>query len=479
MPFWEEHHIAGSAIAVFVTFLILDWQQRLSPNRRERVTTGSLVSAGVAALVLGIMMGGMPQLTVTVVVGTMLATAIAAPWSPHRGRGFPVQPAPQPQPPVPPVMTPLGPHADLPPRPPAVPPAAFPVMPPPIPILDNSLMAALPPNTRRVPRAIRGLWLGLFVAFATLGLFLLMMLLAENHLHGDDRAVMSGFGTGLLLFAAFSLRRGRRLYYNGIWQYLFRPFIQLLCVQAILVSSSFLLFGRMGNGDVPPAIFFIVFPTILLFVLTFLTGRGAPMTTQAPPLPPVTLPEYRPTHDSSIVGGLVFGFGRLILNLAGSVVLLVSLLIGLASATHLPGLFKLDPEFAHEMEQGFNSPNWPTILVHIGAAISFVAAMIATGLLLLPRRHFGAAHMFRAIVGIGAMFVAILVLSRALPNWADVAQGEAPGIMFDNYLSSVHMPGVFLGGIFIMFGIFMLLWPTRRSAPIQQVNYNVNAPATN
>jgi len=235
----------------------------------------------------------------------------------------------------------------------------------------------------------------------------------------------------------------------------------------------------MGNGDVPFAIFFIVFPTILLFVLTFFTGRGVPMTTQAPPIPPVRLPDYRLNEQSSLVGGLVFGFGRMVLNLAGSIMLLFALLIGLACATNLPGLFKLDPQFAREMEQGFNSENWPRIMAHIGAAISFVAAMIATGLLLLPRRHHGAAHMFRAIIGIGAMFAAILVLGRALPNWENITQGEAPGVMFDNYLNSVHLPGVFMGGILTMFGIFMLLWPTRKSVPIQQVNYNVNAPATN
>ena len=36
-----------------------------------------------------------------------------------------------------------------------------------------------------------------------------------------------------------------------------------------------------------------------------------------------------------------------------------------------------------------------------------------------------------------------------------------------------------MAGILTMFGIFVLLWPPRKSAPIQQVNYNVNTPATN
>jgi hypothetical protein len=479
LPFWGDgHEIGGTALGVFITFLLLDWRERLSPNRPERVMIGKLITAAVVALILTGMCGGMPQLGIIIAVGTTLTTGIAAPWSRQRPRGFPVQPVGQPRSPIsPPVIPPIARNADFGPRPA---PSPGPVVPPPIPNLETSMVAPIPANTRRVPRAIRGVWLGLFVGFATLGLFLLLMLLADSrHMGHEDRALMSGFGSGLLIFAAFALRRGRRLYYNGIWQYFFRPIIQLLCVQAILLSSSFLLFGRMSDGDKPPAIFFLVFPTILLFVLTFFTGRGGSMT-QAPALAPVPLPSHYPaSHEGFSVGGLVFGFGRLIFNLAGSAVLLFSLLVGLACTAHLPDLFKLDPDFAREMEQNFNSQNWPSIMVHIGAAISFVTAMIATGLLLLPRRHFGAAHMFRAIIGIGAMFGAILVLGHALPAFENVPQGEVPGITFDNYLKAVQMPGVFMGGILTMFGIFMLLWPTRKAGPIQQVNYNVNATPTN
>jgi hypothetical protein len=477
LPFWGGH-ISGTALAIFVGFVLMDWRERLSPNRRERVVIGRLITAAVMGLILGGMFDGIPQLAMTVLVGTTLAAGIAAPWSRQSRANLPGQPSPQPRPGVPPMSPTPGGNFDLPPRP-----TAAPISPPPIPAFDNSMAAPVPINARRVPRAVRGIWLGFFVGFATLGLFLLMMLLVDHeHMHHDDAALMSGFGSGTLLFAAFALRRGRRMYYNGIWQYFFRPIIQLMCVQAILVSSSFLLFGRMGYRDTPPAIFFIVFPTILLFVLTFFTGRGGPMS-QAPPIPPVALPQpFAPAREGFWLGGIVFGFGRLIFNLAGSAVLLFSLLVGLAVATNLPGLFEsgnIDPQFSHDMQETFGTPNWPRVLLHIGATVSFVAAMIATGLLLLPRRHFGAAHMFRAIVGIGVLFVAVMVLGHALPDWAGVSQGNSPGILFDNYLNSVRPSGVFMGGLLAMCGIFMLLWPARKSSSIRQVTYNANAGVAN
>jgi hypothetical protein len=464
LPFWDTLHMSGTALAIFGGFVLMNWRERLSANRPERVVLWNVIAGALLGFVLSAMFNGNPPLAAVVLAGTSLAAGIAAPWSRgNRGGAFPVSPAPSPKPltPTPPMPQPI-------PMPSGEPRIQQPVSPPMIPPLPQFRT-----YSRRVPRAFRGIWLAAFVGFATLGLFLLMMMLTVR-VQDDERALMCGFGTGALIFAAFALRRSRRMFHDGPWEYFFRPMIQLLCVQAILVSSSILLFGRIHDNDMPPAIFFIVFPTIVLFVLTFFTGRGGSMT-QPPPIPAALPSTYAPSNYSMTVGGVVLGFGRIVFNVVGSLVLTFSLLMALAVVTNLPGLFEsglVDPQFPRDMEKAFGTPHWPRIMVQIGATICFVSAMIASGLLLLPRRHVGAAHMFRAIVGIGVLFGGIMVLGHGLPDWGYVSQSNAPGVNLDLYLQSVRTPNVFLGGAMSMFGIFVLLWPARRRTAAPQVNYN-------
>ena len=186
--------------------------------------------------------------------------------------------------------------------------------------------------------------------------------------------------------------------------------------------------------------------------------------TQAPAFyPPVQLQADR---ERITLGGIVFGLSRLASNLVGSAILLFSLLMALAVVTNLPGLFEsgvLDPRMPEDLERAFGTTHWPRIMIHLGAAISFITAMIACAFLLVPRRRLGALHMFRAIVGIGVLFAAIAALGHALPNWADVTGGITPGDSIDLYLKNIRVPGVFWGGILFMFGIFILLWPAARS----------------
>jgi hypothetical protein len=118
-----------------------------------------------------------------------------------------------------------------------------------------------------------------------------------------------------------------------------------------------------------------------------------------------------------------------------------------------------------DFNRAFGTTQWPGILVHVGAAISFITAMIACAFLLVPRRRFGAFHMFRAIIGIGILFAAVAAMGHALPNWADVGGGSSPADSLAQYLNMVRTPQAIWGGIMCMLAIFMLLWPAPRSKP--------------
>jgi hypothetical protein len=464
LPGWHERGVAYTALAVFVSFLLMDWRERLSALRPERVVVGKLITAALLGLVLGGMFDGVPQLAITILVGTTIATGIAAPWNPRRGRsrpGYPISPPPIPQPSPAPMAAPAHgvhfPAAAQQPQPSLV---ASPVVPPPVPV-----------RLRNVPRFVRGFWLALFCGFATLGLCLWVMLLAVPDQHADDRALMFAFGGGAMAFAVLSLRRARRTQFIGFWEYFFRPVLQLLCVQSILISGSLILIGQLNRQDLPPAIVFIVLPSIILFAVSSLVGRGGPMT-QAPVLYPTSA--IASDRDPITLGGIVFGLSRFASNFVGLLILAFSLLVALAVVTDLPGLFEsgmLDPDMPRQMDQAFGTTHWPRIMIHLGATISFITAMVASGFLLLPRRRFGAFHMFRAVAAIGILFASIMVFGHALPNWGGVGRGDTPGASIDMYLQAVRVPGVFWGGILFMLGVFMLLWPANRRKPQPMVTY--------
>jgi hypothetical protein len=232
-----------------------------------------------------------------------------------------------------------------------------------------------------------------------------------------------------------------------------------------------ILIGHLNRQDLPPAIVFIVLPSIVLFAVSSLVGRGGPMT-QAPVLYPTS--QLSPDRDPITLGGIVFGLSRFASNVVGSLILAFSLLVALAVVTDLPGLFEsgvLDPNMPQQLDQDFGTHNWPRIMIHVGAAISFITAMIASGFLLVPRRRYGAFHMFRAIVAMGILFASMVTLGRHLPDWGTISPGESAGASIDAYFQAVRVPGVFWAGILFMLGIFMLLWPANRRRSQAVVTY--------
>jgi len=496
MPAWNYHEFRAAGLGGFGGFIILDWLYRTDPNRRQRVTIGSLVIAALAGLVLSGMAGGGDMgfpIEAIVLAGAALGIALASPWRPRAGQAgagapvhFPVAPIAN----VPPVPQP----ADVKPAAAAVPRSLFQVaFSPRAPADVKPAAAVVPPAAmpvpnvhpvRRhgVPKAIRAIWLVLFVVAATTGLSMWMVLAADGR-HGgrDEAAMMFGFGAGFMVFAALCLRRARRLHFGGIWDYLFRPMLQVLCLLTVSVSGAMLTNHALGRGDRAPAIVFIILASIVMLVVTFLTRRTVD-TALNDGHPAEAMSVSRPRlQDSFTMTKLFVGFTRFTLTVAGSIVLLVALLVALAALTNLPGLFAsgaLDPEMPARIEQSFGTPNWPNILLCVGAALSFVLTSVAAILLLIPRRHLGALHMFRAVVAIGILYFSVVAISKGLPDWANVIRGSNPGSAIDMYLQMIHRPPLLWGCGLMLFGVFVMLWPANRGnrAKITYVNTKVEQP---
>jgi hypothetical protein len=457
LPIWAieserefGHHAGGIVLGLLAAFLLIDWSARLNPNRRERVIVGQLFTAGLCAFILCSMLGAVSLVGIFTAVGTSLLVSLLSPWSPRQS---------EPQKPV---------SGAFPSSAAGIPPSTEPIAAaPPLPV-SPAVAAPLPvptPALRSVSRFGHGLWLGLFIALTTLGLCLWLVLAFDAPRTDGEIASMFAFGAGSLVLGAFCLRRSFQPAFAGWWTYLFRPLIQFACLQSILTSIALLASGALDDRDAVPAVFFIVFPLVLLCVVTFVR-RGTPMTS-------TNLSIY-PAGEPFSLSGIVLGVVRFALTVAGSAVLIFAMLMAVAVTSDLPGLFAsgvLDPNMPHELAQDFGTREWPQLMLHIGVVITFAAGLVATVLFLLARRRWGAAHMLRAICGITVLLAGAVALGHALPDWFDFVPLDSPAATMEAYFHAVRVPAALWAAGLVVFGGFLLLWPPAgRQGAVRQLS---------
>ena len=101
--------------AISISLLLIDWQKRTRPDRRERVSLGSVVNCAVVALVVGAILDINVPLVIAVMCGVSIVAQIASPWIPaaawrrreERQAAKARSQAPMPQPQLPPLGNPL------------------------------------------------------------------------------------------------------------------------------------------------------------------------------------------------------------------------------------------------------------------------------------------------------------------------------------------------------------------------------------
>ena len=174
-----------------------------------------------------------------------------------------------------------------------------------------------------------------------------------------------------------------------------------------------------------------------------------------------------PARSGITLAGIGFGFLRLVSLFAGLIVLTASLLVTAAVVSNLPGLFTtpiVDPQFSHEMIRQFGTREWPSLVRHIAAVGDFALAMLATGLLLLPRRGSGPAYMFRGLLAIGLALAAAVAFGHALLDWSEFIPGNTPAATIEIIFQSIRLPGVLMAAGLIVLAAFIFLWPPKSRA---------------
>ncbi|UCE46970.1 MAG: protein kinase, partial [Phycisphaerales bacterium] len=98
----------------------------------------------------------------------------------------------------------------------------------------------------------------------------------------------------------------------------------------------------------------------------------------------------------------------------GFVLTFVALAVGLFSALHIPYFMGVgDPHMAADLEDALGS-NWPQLLMDMARIVFIVLMLPAVVCVSIGRRHLGARHLIRGILGLGGLLAAVLMLGDGM-----------------------------------------------------------------
>jgi hypothetical protein len=256
----------GRFLALALPLLLVDWVGATDPQRGKRVTLGWPVLVGFLGLITGGIFGLQPIVTACTLAGIVLVVQTRSPF----GRAV-----------MHPPMAAGGPGAGA-AQVRSVPVRAYPETPGGPRPYEGRLSAG---GIRTVPAYVPSLWL--IGWLASLGTGLMLVILAGTQLRGEDFAFAVAGGVSLLILSVFCFIMMFRKTFAGWYRYLIRPALLTACVMTTVAASILMGNLNLRNEEAALAIFFIIFPNILFFVILFLPARlfGAPETDASAPQP--------------------------------------------------------------------------------------------------------------------------------------------------------------------------------------------------
>ena len=256
VPFPFRGFWFGRVLALALPLLLVDWWKATDPQRPRRVMLHHALWIGFLGLVSGAIFNLEPVVTACTLAGVVLVVETMSPF----GRAVSNAPA-------------VGVAA---PRKPAVNVGQG---------ASRSFAAV-----RYVPAFARPLWFAGWLL--SLGLGLLLVIIAGTELRGDEFALGLAFGLDLLLLSIFCFTMMLRSVFAGWYRYLIRPVLLLLCLQTVVGAAITLGNMNLQGDEQAIAMFFIIFPSILFLAILFTPARlfGAPGIAAAKPLRPAPVP---------------------------------------------------------------------------------------------------------------------------------------------------------------------------------------------
>jgi len=168
----------------------------------------------------------------------------------------------------------------------------------------------------------------------------------------------------------------------------------------------------------------------------------------------------------------------------GFILTFAAIVTGFTVGLHIPHFVAAgwpNAEFTAQLEQFFRYSGWPELVMRLGTIIVVLLLLLAAVFTIIGRRHCGARHMIRAMLGLIAFFFVFLVFSDAMSGhyFQDVVNllnAQQIGPAFDKLLSSTHNGEALFAGVLFLMSLIVLAWPARSKqmiltpAPNQGVN---------
>lgn len=195
--------------------------------------------------------------------------------------------------------------------------------------------------------------------------------------------------------------------------------------------------------------------------------------TPAAPIAPATTVIYEPFHP------FAFLFSGI-----GFILIFAAIVIALAMGLHIPYFVAAgwpDQHLATELEQFFGYSSWPFLLMRLGTVVTYTLLLLSAIFIILGRRHLGARHLIRALLGFLGLILAFSAFSDASSRlyYNDVVNmlnSQQYGPAIERLLQSWQNDTAFIALILFLVSIVILAWPARRKQTIltQPVNQGVS-----
>jgi hypothetical protein len=153
----------------------------------------------------------------------------------------------------------------------------------------------------------------------------------------------------------------------------------------------------------------------------------------------------------------------------GFILAFLAVAVGLGHALHVPDFMTTIPHVARDMENVLGS-NWPQILMDMGRILFIVLMLPAAVCISLGRRHLGARHLIRGVLGLGGLVAAILMLAdgmywgfrRGVPEAGFTEFGQ----VLERVLKGLQSEGAFFAAVIFVASVVILSWPARQKSTV-------------
>ncbi|HCO94610.1 MAG TPA: hypothetical protein DIU00_11780 [Phycisphaerales bacterium] len=182
--------------------------------------------------------------------------------------------------------------------------------------------------------------------------------------------------------------------------------------------------------------------------------------TRSAPVAPTTTVMYEQFHP------LAFLFSGI-----GFILTFAAIIAGLSVGLHLPHYVAAgwpNAEVSSQIEHFFGSySGWPELVMRLGTIMVVILLLLAAIFTIIGRRHLGAKHMIRAVLGLMAFFCVFLVFSDAMSGHyfqevVSMLNSQQIGPAFDRLLRSVQEEEALFAGVLFLASIIVLAWPARQ-----------------